>query len=145
MACHSQVSSTPSPRVGYRRHRRTVPHRVRFFLLPQRFDLQWKRQHGPFAFQAMMDTSTIPLNMFVFCCSLSSFVNDVTRVVNEVPQDKTLSENELQHGDIILFQIHQAAKVRETLGMRRSELGLYSLVHSPYCLCPVPARSRNVM
>ncbi|CAN0187616.1 unnamed protein product, partial [Ectocarpus sp. 12 AP-2014] len=27
------------------------------------------------------------------------------RVVNKVPQDKTLSENELQHGDIILFQI----------------------------------------
>ncbi|CAM9996588.1 unnamed protein product, partial [Ectocarpus fasciculatus] len=27
------------------------------------------------------------------------------RVVNNVPQDKTLSENELQHGDIILFQI----------------------------------------
>lgn len=62
------------------------------------------------------------------------------RVVNKVPQDKTLDENELQHGDIILFQI-RPPKAR-SLGLFAvvSCLVLSSavaLIACRFCCCPV--------
>lgn len=47
----------------------------------------------------------LPVVVIVIVVVLIGVLQVTPRVVNKVPQDKTLDENELQHGDIILFQI----------------------------------------
>lgn len=55
------------------------------------------------------------------------------RIINELPKDKTLHENELQHGDMIIFQ--RTPPPPPPVSLASLQYGGYDTVlHSPRCI-----------